>query len=68
MFDQCIFMDNSVQISASNVAPLLDIQGIEFPLRGTRQSRDIHTLWDVDRAGELVDVFQRTLNTVENAA
>lgn len=68
MLHQSILVYDAVQVTARDVAAVLHIMWIEFPRSGTRKRRCVDALRDVDRAGELVDVFQGTLNTVEDAA
>lgn len=61
-------MHDAIQIAAGDVSAILHVVRIEFPRSGARQGRHIDTLRYVDRARELVDVFERTLNTVEDTA
>lgn len=68
MLYQGILVYNAVHVTARDVAAVLYIMRIEFPASGTRECRYIDALRDVDRVRQLVDIFQRTLNTVEDAA
>lgn len=61
-------MYNAVHVTACDVAAVLYIVRIEFPGSSTRECRYIDTFWDVDRACKLVDILQRTLNTVKDTA
>lgn len=68
MLHQSIFMHNAVQVTACNVAAIFNVLRIKLPGSSTWERWHIDTLWDVDWARELIDIFQRTLNTVEDAA
>lgn len=68
MFNKRVLVHNTIQVSASDVGPRLDVEWGELPAGSTRKSWNVHTLRDVDGLCQLVDVFQRTLDTVEDAA
>lgn len=68
MLHQSILVHNAVQVTACNVAAVLNILRMKFPGSGTRERWYVDALRDIDWTRELVDVLQRTLNTVEDAA
>lgn len=68
MFNESIFVDDTIEIASGDMAAIFDVKRVEFPADCFRKCRNIDALGYVNGAGQFVDVFQRTLNTVENTA
>mmetsp|Transcript_39098 Transcript_39098/g.81166 ORF Transcript_39098/g.81166 Transcript_39098/m.81166 type:complete len:452 (-) Transcript_39098:403-1758(-) len=66
LIDKFVFVHNTNDITSGNGLTFLEITGGESPTNVAGKARNIHTLGHVDIAGFLENVFQRTLDTIEN--
>ena len=65
--NKLVLVNNANDITAGDGLSLTEVAGGEGPPLGAGQTGHIHTLGDVDVAGVLEDVLQRTLNTIEDS-
>jgi hypothetical protein len=67
VFDEHTLVNKTDDISACNVPSNSDVFAwFVVPFLITAKSIDVDAFWNVDGVGQIGNVFQRTLNTVEN--
>mmetsp|Transcript_12503 Transcript_12503/g.31473 ORF Transcript_12503/g.31473 Transcript_12503/m.31473 type:complete len:456 (+) Transcript_12503:618-1985(+) len=66
--DNFVLVDSSDNVSSSNGLSLLECSRSESPTGLASQTRDIHTLGDVYITACLPNVFEGTLDTIENTS
>ena len=81
MPDEIVLLDHTVQVSASHVTPDTELARLEVPLLSHGEAGSVDTLatalrgergqlscylGDVDTLGQLADILQRSLDTVED--
>ena len=66
--NELVLVNDANDITAGDGLSLAEVAGGEGPPLGAGQTGNVHTLGNVDVAGVLENVLQRTLNTIKNGA